>query len=273
MTVLWLKSESLSLKMPKLKTLIVDDEVEAQNRLLLHLDNIENLALLPPESNGQEALKTIIKESPDLVFLDIEMPEMNGFELLANCPEPYPYIIFITAYDQYAVKAFEQNAIDYVLKPYAFKRIQQAVIKAQKTIEKDKLLEFGESFKDLLFAWSDHLNIASKKDYIKRIAIKSIGKTSFIPVDEIFCIRAADQYVEVYTQQEKFIVRESMDKLDMNLDPETFFRTHRSYIVNINYIVSLETLDKHNSIVKLSNHQEIKLASNRKPLFKQKMNL
>lgn len=256
----------------KFKTLVVDDELDAQKRLLLHLSKFEKLQVLEAKSNGQEALETIRSVAPDIIFLDVEMPVMSGIDVLANCEEPYPYIIFVTAYNQYAVEAFEQNAVDYVLKPYTFERIQRALNKAIDMIEKDRLANINENFKDLLFSLSAQGPISSEMEFVKRIAVKSIGHTRFIPVEDIIYIEAADQYVEVHTAEKKFTVRESMDKLERTLDPKYFFRTHRSYLVNLESVRALENVDKHVSLVLLSNGKKVKITGNRKPDFKEKMN-
>lgn len=255
----------------KFKTLIVDDELEAQKRLLLHLGKFESLQLIGADQNGKAALKSIKRESPDIVFLDVEMPEMSGIEVLAHCDPPFPYIVFVTAYSQYAVEAFEQNAVDYVLKPYTFERIEQAVERAVEIIKKDRLSSVNENFKDLLFALNRNTGPLADRDYIKRIAVKSIGKTIFIPVEDIVFIEAADQYIEVYTEKNKFTVRESMDALERNLDPALFFRTHRSFIVSLDHVSALENVDKHISIVILKNGKRLKIANNRKQEFKSRM--
>lgn len=257
----------------KFKVLIVDDELEAQKRLLLHLGKFDDIQLLDTCQNGKEALLAIKKERPDIVFMDIEMPEMNGIEVLANCPPPYPYFIFITAYDQYAVEAFEQNAVDYVLKPYTHERIAQALNRAIGMIEKDRLAEITENLKDLVFSFSRGTDTRHDKEYIRRIAVKSIGHTTFLDVDDIILIEAADQYVEVSTTGKKYTVRESMDKLERTLDPNAFFRTHRSYIVRLDQVVALEQVDKHISLVTLKNNQKVKISNTRKPDFKRRMRM
>ncbi|WP_435623534.1 LytR/AlgR family response regulator transcription factor [Flagellimonas sp.] len=256
----------------KYKVLVVDDELEAQKRLLLHLGRFSQLQLLEADSNGKEALKTIRSESPEIVFLDVEMPEMSGVDVLAQCSPPYPYIIFVTAYNQYAVDAFEQNAIDYILKPYTFERVQKALDKAIDMIEKDRLVNIHENFKELLFALSRNDERNTDSVFINRIAVKSVGVTTFIPVDEVVYIESADQYVEVYTQTKKFTVRESMDKLEKSLNPNTFFRTHRSFIVNLDCVSAIETVDKHLSLAILTNGKKVKISANRKQEFKEKMN-
>lgn len=257
----------------KFKILLVDDELEAQKRLLLHLSKFKEVQLLDTCQNGKEALLAINEERPDIVFIDIEMPEMSGIEVLANCPEPYPYFIFVTAYDQYAVEAFQQNAVDYILKPYTHERIAQALHRAIGMIEKDRLAEITENLKDLVFSFSHINDVSPGKEYIRRIAVKSIGRTTFIDVDDIILIEAADQYVEVSTSVKKYTVRESMDKLERILDPNAFFRTHRSYMVRLDQVIALVNVDKHISLVVLKNNQKIKISNNRKPDFKQRMRM
>ncbi len=256
----------------KYTVLVVDDELEAQKRLLLHLGRLDGLQLLEADTNGKEALETIRLKSPDIVFLDVEMPEMNGIDVLANCNPPYPYIIFVTAYNQYAVEAFEQNAVDYILKPYTFERIQKALDRAIEMIQKDRLASINENFKELLFSLSRNNKGNTNAIFINRIAVKSIGETTFIPVEDVIHIEAADQYVEVCTNKKKYTVRESMDKLEKSLDPKSFFRTHRSFIVNLDCVSAIETVDKHISLVKLNNGNKVKLSNNRKQDFKAKMN-
>ncbi|MEL6974900.1 MAG: LytTR family DNA-binding domain-containing protein [Bacteroidota bacterium] len=255
----------------RLKTLVVDDELEAQKRLELHLGKFETLELLPSCQNGKEALDSIQQNNPDIVFLDVEMPEMNGLEVLKHCTPPFPYIIFVTAYNQYAVEAFAQNAVDYILKPYTFERINISVERAIDAIEKDRLSQLNEQLKDLLFSLSEKSQKKSIKNYVERIAVKSIGQTTFIPVGEIIHIEAADQYVEVHTRKKKHMVRESMDKLESILNPSTFFRTHRSHIVSLKHVTALQTVDKHLSLTVLDTGVKVKITNSRKADFKARM--
>lgn len=255
----------------KLRTLVVEDELEARNRLMLYLDKFPELHLLKASQNGKEALDTIRDEAPDIVFLDVEMPEMNGIDVLAHCEPPFPYIIFVTAYSQYAVEAFEQNAVDYILKPYTFERVEKALVRAIDMIKKDRLTNLDGNFQDLLLSLSGSTSVTPDSEYIKRIAVKSIGHTVFIPVETVLLIEAADQYVEVHTDKKKFVVRESMDSLESKLDPNLFFRTHRSAMVSLDQVRGLETVDKHSSLVLLQDGRKVKISNNRKKEFKEKM--
>jgi len=254
------------------KILIADDEKEAATRLRLYLEELSYFEEIYICYNGKEALDNIEKLHPDIVFIDIEMPEMNGIDVLRSCREPYPYFVFVTAYNHYAVDAFEQNAVDYILKPYSQERIHQALNRVIDRLEKDFLIKKSKDYKNLLFALSDSAQ-SQEKSFIKRIAVKSIGKTLFIDVEDILFIEAADQYVNVFVSNKKIVVRESMEKLDKTLDPEEFFRTHRSYIVNLNQVEAIENVDKHISLVVLKNGEKVKLTNNRKPYFKEKMGI
>jgi len=255
----------------KYKTLIVDDELEAQKRLVLYLERFDELELLPTAKHGKEALEVIGSASPNIVFLDVEMPEMNGIEVLGHCEPPLPYIIFFTAYNQYAVEAFDQNAVDYILKPYTFERLEKAVKRALVAIQKDRLALMHENIQDVFFELSKGVSGKPSSEYISRIAVKSIGRTVFIPVDDIIQIEAADQYVEVYTEKKMYTVRESMDKLERTLDPQHFFRTHRSSIVSLHQVVAFENVDKHLSHVILNNGKKVKISNSRKAEFKARM--
>ncbi len=245
----------------KYKTLIIDDEQEALNRLIFHLNDFDELEIIGQCSNGKEALKSIDKDKPDIVLIDIEMPEMNGIEVLRNIKHAFPYFIFVTAYSHYAIEAFEQHAIDYILKPYSKERIKKALNRAISMIQRDELAQNAKNYHRFL---SQNITPITKPTYIKRIAAKSLKNIVFIDVNEIIYIEAANQYVHVITKAKTFVVRESMDKLEQTLDPNSFFRTHRAYIVNLNHIEAIENIDKHLSNAILKNGKRIKISNSRK---------
>ncbi len=245
----------------KYKTLLIDDEQEALNRLKFHLKDFDELEIIGQCNNGKEALNNITKNKPDIVLIDIEMPEMNGIEVLRNIKQVFPYFIFVTAYSHYAIEAFEQHAIDYILKPYSKERIKQALNRAISMIQRDQLAQNAKNYHRFL---SENVTSFSKPTYIKRIAAKSLKNTVFIDVQEIVYIEAANQYVNVFTTAKTFVVRESMDRLEQTLDPGSFFRTHRAYIVNLNHIEAIENVDKHLSNVILKNGKKIKISNSRK---------
>ncbi|SHH06289.1 LytR/AlgR family response regulator transcription factor [Flagellimonas flava] len=257
----------------KYKILIVDDEQEALSRLRLHLEHFSGLHSIDACQDGNQALAKIKELNPDIVFIDIEMPGMNGIEVLRKCMEPFPYFVFVTAYNEYAIEAFEQNAIDYILKPYEGERIVKALEKAVNRLERDKLAKTADDYRNLLLSFSNSLESRKNREFVKRIAVRSVGKTLFINVDDIVSIEAADQYVEVETSTKKHTVRESMDHLEAILNPKIFFRVHRSFIINIDHVVGMENYDKNSSMVIMKNQRKIKISNSRKPDFKKWMGL
>ncbi len=256
----------------KYSTVIVDDEAEARTLLSLYVSKNPQLRLSGSCKNGKEALTVIRNERPDIVFMDINMPEMSGLQVLERCKDVPTYFILVTAYDQYALTAFEKNAIDYVLKPYTEERIFDAVAKAITILQKDQLAEMGLRYEQLLAAFAQETKEKETKNYLQRIAVKSIGKTLFVDVHEVFYILAADQYVEVITLDKKYTVRESMDYLEEVLDPRLFFRTQRSVIVNMTQVKGMEVVDKNSSLVLLKNNVKVKLSNLRKTAFRKAMN-
>jgi two-component system LytT family response regulator len=188
-------------------------------------------------SNGFDAIKKINELNPDLIFLDIQMPKLNGFEMLELLEDP-PVIIFTTAFDQFALKAFEANAADYLLKPYSRERFDEAIQKAfvhlrNKTPQNSlikKLIEQNDE----------------KKEFLERIIIKNGPKISIIPVQDVNYLEAQDDYVMIYSSEGKFLKQKTMRFFDEHLDPKDFIRVHRSYIVAVKGIKKIELLEKEN---------------------------
>ena len=206
------------------RTLLIDDETLALNRLERMLKPYKNLIeILDKAKNGLEAIEKINVQKPDLIFLDIQMPELNGFDVLEKI-EFLPIVIFSTAYDQYALKAFETNSVDYLLKPVSSKRLKNAIEKLKRltdiSVDKTK-----ENLKMLISQL--------KPDKIKRIQVRTGDKIKLINVNEIHFLKADNKYVEVYTFDKKYLINDTLTTLEENL-PEDFVRIHRSYIININ---------------------------------------
>ncbi len=242
--------------------LIADDEEDARELLKVHLKHHDHLSLVAEAQNGQEALEAIQKWQPDIVLLDIQMPELSGIELVEQLKETTPpQIIFITAYDQFAVKAFELNAVDYLLKPFSKDRFDQTLNKVAATAEKQDL--------QMLVATLSHT--PAKKEYLARFAYRDGLSTIFIPVNEVYMVISADQYVEVFTTEKKYLIRLAMDYLEQVLDPGIFFRTHRSYFVNINFVTSIEQYEPRNFLVHLRGDLQAKLSREKRDTFNQKL--
>lgn len=221
--------------MKKIRTLVVDDEPLARERLTSLLSAEPDMEVVGQCRDGEEAVKGIIEQSPDLVFLDVQMPAMNGFEVIeAVGSERMPLVIFVTAYDQHALKAFQVRALDYVLKPFDRERFQEAVQRARAHIQRD---ETGDLGRRLLALVKDLRRDQPKTD---RLVVKSGGRLFFLRTDEIDWIEAAGNYVRLHVGTTSHLLRETMNAIEGRLDPEKFFRIHRSRIVNMERIQEMQ---------------------------------
>ncbi len=233
----------------KLRTIIVEDEELARKLLKSFLKDNENIELIAECENGFEGVKMINELKPDLVFLDIQMPKITGFELL-ELLEHKPQIIFATAYDQYALKAFEFNAADYLLKPYSKNRLNEAV---EKVVERVKA-EGVEN--DVAEKVSDF----PKDEYLDRVVVKDRHKIHIIPVDQIRYIESMDDYVMIYTNEGRHMKQKTMKYFEAGLDPKSFIRIHRSYIVKVEEINEIQQYEKESYIVILHDKTKLKVS-------------
>ena len=210
----------------RLTALIVDDEPLARDGLRMLLAGDPHVATILEAKNGREAITAVRRRQPDLVFLDVQMPEMDGFSVVQEVgPAQMPAVVFVTAHDRYAIRAFEINAIDYLLKPVTAERFQQALDRAKAR------LQSGDEATRRMVALLEA--IAAPSRYLKRLAIRSGDKTSFINVEEIEWIQAAENYVELHVGAARHLLQVTMQTLQSSLDPHVFLRIHRSVIVNI----------------------------------------
>jgi two-component system LytT family response regulator len=219
----------------KIRTVIIDDEKLARELVKSYLKNDNRLEVISECSNGFEGIKTINELQPDLIFLDIQMPKINGFEMLELIDMP-PVIIFTTAFDQYALKAFEVNAADYLLKPFSSERFMDAVSKAI-TLLKDKNSNL-EKIRSIV----KHMD--ERDEYLDRIVVKTNQKISLIPVEQLNYLQAQDDYVMLFTDQGKFLKQKTMKFFESRLNPDEFIRVHRSYISKIEIIKEINLLEK-----------------------------
>lgn len=223
--------------MKKIRTLIVDDEPLAREGIRMLLREDSEIAIAGECGDGSEAVERIIEQAPDLVFLDVQMPEMNGFDVLEQVgAEAMPSIIFVTAFDKYALRAFEVHAIDYLLKPFTRERFCQALQKAKAQIRHDTTAEAHQNLQALLRG----LELGGK--YLERVVVKSGGRIFFLDVSQIDWIEAADTYVRLHSARESHLVRGTMSRLEAKLDPNRFLRVHRSIIVNLERVKELQPL-------------------------------
>lgn len=241
--------------MEKINTLIIDDEQLARKRIrgLLQKDKI--IEIIGECKNGKEAVESILTNKIDLVFLDIQMPELNGFEVIQMLKKiKLPEIVFVTAYDNFAIKAFEVHAIDYLLKPFDDERFFKALRKAKRRINTGKYEKYFDKIKELINKETP------KMQYLKRILVKTGNRINILSMDEVIRIKAEGYYVKLFTETESHLIRESMGNLEKKLDPQNFVRVHRSTIININYIKELQTLFKGDYIVILQDGEKFAIS-------------
>ena len=243
------------------KSIIVDDEPIARSIIKKFLSEEEEIEIIGECGNGIDAVKMILEEKPDIVFLDIQMPEMTGFEVIEEIGYAnLPHIIFVTAYDQYAIKAFEINALDYLLKPFDKDRFHNSIVRAKELIGSKN--ELKEHIKDLIGS------INQEAKYLNRILIKSSGRVYFLKTSEISYIEAAAYYVKLHSGKKEHVIRETLNNLESKLDPEVFVRIHRSHIVNIDYIKELEPWFNNKYLVIMKDGAKLNLSRNfRERLF------
>jgi two-component system LytT family response regulator len=230
-----------------LKAIIIDDELPARELIKIYLKDNSQIEVVGEAENGFAGAKIINELAPDLVFLDIQMPKINGFEML-ELIENQPNIIFCTAYDEYAIKAFDQNAIDYLLKPFAKERFLEAIKKVKQEDQKSNL---------------EDANIESI-DYghpLQRIVVKDRKEIIIIGVQEILYIEAQDDYVAINTDKGKWLKQKTMKHYEKALNDDQFVRIHRKYILNIETISKLDKLGKETYMVLLKSGESIPVSS------------
>jgi two-component system, LytTR family, response regulator len=217
------------------RILIVDDEQPARQRLRELIEGDADVGDIMEVENGLDAVEAILQKQPDIVFLDVQMPGLDGLGVIDTIGiERMPVTVFVTAFDQHAVQAFESAAIDYVLKPYGDERMEAAFARAKARLDDEHVREFGQSMLKLL----DGRRLDST--YLDRIVIRERDKTQLIRVDSIDCIESAGVYVALHVGDERVIHRAALSELIGRLDPRRFVRVHRSAVVNIDSILHLE---------------------------------
>lgn len=233
----------------KLRTIIVEDEELARNLMKSFLKGNNKIEIIAECENGFEGVKMINELKPDLVFLDIQMPKITGFEML-ELLEHKPQIIFATAYDQYAIKAFEFNAADYLLKPYSKDRLLEAVDKVVDRIQKEGVIS------DV----AEKMENYPKEDVLDRVVVKDRHKIHIIPVDQIRYIESMDDYVMIYTTEGRHMKQKTMHYFESSLDSKEFVRIHRSHIVKVSQINEIQQYEKESYIVILHDKTKLKIS-------------
>ena len=221
----------------KIRTVIVDDEPLARERIRTLLEREDDVEVVAECGSGQEAALALERESPDLVFLDVQIPGPDGFAVLEGvAPETAPVVVFVTAYDQYALQAFEVHAVDYLLKPFDEERFRKALDRARGAVAGRDGRTVNEKLLSLL------KDLKAPAAYLERLVVKSAGRLFFLRTEEIDWIESAGNYVCLHVGAETHLLRETMSGLESRLDPARFVRIHRTAIVNIDEIKELQPL-------------------------------
>jgi two-component system LytT family response regulator len=259
----------------KIKTLIVDDEPLARRNLRVLLERDAQIEILEECRNGREAVKAIKNLTPDLIFLDIQMPEMDGFDVLAHVgPEQIQAIIFVTAFDQYALKAFDVHALDYLLKPFDDERFARALERAKSQIaarEIDKLSK--RLFALLEERESERKGSIQEEHYLTRLMIKASNRMVLLKVEDIDFIEADGNYAKLHVGRKAHLLREKMHDLEGRLDPAKFVRIHRSVIVNLDRIKEMQPHFNGDYIVVLVDGQQLRLSRTRREHLESRLNI
>lgn len=223
----------------RISVLIIDDEPIAREGVRLQLHKEPQAEIVAECANGMEAVEAIRELHPDLVFLDVQMPGMDGFEVLQSVgPKAMPAVVFVTAYDKYALQAFDVNAVDYLLKPFDSDRFRQSFRRAKARLRQANAEVVEQRLKALLES------VRPAKNYLTRLVVKSSGRIFFLAVSEIDWIEAAGKYVSLHTGTESHLIRETLTGLEAKLDPADFVRIRHSVIVNVQRVKELSPLFK-----------------------------
>ncbi len=237
----------------KIKTVLIDDEKLARDIVKNYISDFDEIEIVGEAGNGYEAVKLINEKNPDLIFLDIQMPKINGFEMLELIDDP-PSIIFTTAFDQYALKAFEVNAVDYLLKPFSEERFEEALRKAMKQLSKSDTQ--NHKIANLIS------HVDQQREILSRIVVKQNNKINIIPTDKIIYLEAQDDYVNIKTSNGDFLKQKTMKYFENHLDQNDFVRIHRSYIVKIEEIKMIELLEKESYVAVIKNGDKLPVSKN-----------
>jgi two-component system, LytTR family, response regulator len=250
----------------KIRTLVVDDEMLARERVLSLLQQETDVEVVGQCSDGGEAVAAIEEQTPDLVFLDVQMPGCDGFEVLKHVsPDRMPTVIFVTAYDEYALRAFEVHALDYLLKPFGKDRFQQTLRHAREALEGRRAGDLGRRLLAMVH------DIKPEPQRVERLVVKSGGRVFFLRTDEIDWIEAAGNYVRLHLGQESHLFRETMNRMESRLDARRFARIHRSRIVNTERIKELQPWFNGDHVVILRDGTRLTLSRGYKEKLQQRL--
>ena len=264
---------------PRYRALIVDDEPVARRGVRLLLEHDTAVEVVGECGSGREAVEQILRLAPDLLFLDVQMPEMHGFEVLAQLPaDALPVVVFVTAYDQYALAAFQAHAVEYVLKPYTEERFAAAVGRAKLELERREAWAFRARLVEMVTQHAQYAQYAqqvqqvqqvrarapAEDDALRWLVVKSSGSARVIPTADVDWLEAADNYVRVHTAGKAYLLHAAIADLDDKLDPRRFVRIHRGTIVNLERVRELQPYFRGEHVVVLHDGTRLKLSRHRR---------
>ncbi|SHE91520.1 LytR/AlgR family response regulator transcription factor [Flavisolibacter ginsengisoli] len=246
-----------------IRVIIIDDEPLARSIIKEYLSEYPQVELIAECNDGFEGVKAIMQLQPDLVFLDIQMPKINGFEML-ELVDPAPAVIFTTAFDEYAIKAFETHAIDYLLKPFSRERFKKAL---NKFLDQTNMQKQKEATTQLLNSAN------SSPSQTDRVVVKTAGKIKIIPFRDILYFEASDDYVKIHTREGAFLKNKTMGHFENTLPPTVFVRIHRSYIINVQEITRIDPYEKDNHLAILRSGQRVPVSKTGYPRLREVLGL
>jgi DNA-binding LytR/AlgR family response regulator len=234
-----------------IRTLIVDDEAPARDRLRRLLSAMDQVEIAGEAEDGAQAVEAIERLSPDLVLLDIQMPELDGFGVIEALEHP-PAVIFVTAYDAYAIRAFEVHALDYLLKPYSRERLEEAIRRAQDRLAREQ--DLGAQLGPLLES------LTAEGRYLTRLAVRDRDRIRVLDAEAVDWIGVEEEQVMVHVDDQAYAIRRTLAELEARLDPDHFFRAHRSAIVNLDRVQEVIPWFKGSHILRLTSGAEVDLS-------------
>ena len=272
--------------MRQIRTLVCDDEPEAREGVLALLQHDPEIAIVGEAGDGREAVTLIEQLRPELVFLDVQMPELDGFGVLAAVPAPHPVVVFVTAYDAYTLRAFEVHALDYLLKPFGDARFAEALGAAKARVHERQAGELGQQITALLqanlgapgaephrvgapadAAGAAEPSAAERPAYLDRVMVRIARQAHPIKVEDIDWIEADDYYAKLHVAGRSYLVREPMQDLERRLDPKRFIRIHRSTIVNIDRVKLVQPYFHGAHVVTLKDGTRVRLSRSKRAAF------
>ena len=264
-----------------LRVLVVDDEPLARQRVLDLLDRAAGVEVVGTAGTGRNAVAQIEEHRPDLVFLDVQMPGLTGLDVVREVgPEAMPAVVFVTAYDQHALAAFDVAAVDYLLKPYDDDRFAQALARARDAVRLREVDALRQRLATLLEGGASRPAPGaprpggpSRPDYLERIAVDMRGQTLLVPVETIDYVSSDGPYAELHVGDDTYVLRERMQTLEDRLDPAQFFRIHRSTIVQIDRVEALLTAPGGDYAVRLRDGTRLRLSRSRRDAFTQRLGI